>query len=762
MTPTRLLERLLASRQLLRPGSWGAYLAASAIVGVATALYLLMAPWLAQTQMVTYFAAVLLATLLCGGAAGSLAVVLSALGGWVTMTPAFSLQHVYALGVFCLLAALDVAIITALQAAVIRVRHLNANLLDSEMRYRTLADNASDLITLRDTDLNIRYISPACRRLLGYEPEELRALRYEDLYHPDDVETVLRMQRALSADAPTVKFIKRLRHKSGAYFWFEVIYNWVAAGADGWAQIVTVARDVTERKAAEDAAIRLQALLKDAISSIDDGMAIYDAQERLIVANAAMSRLAGGPADLLEPGRTFAEVIDRVRTGFDGIGQDAFLAFRSRRTAQFRAADGAAAEYLQSGNEWLELRDFRTREGGTVSVASDITGLKTAALELERARVKADTANAAKSRFLAAASHDLRQPLQTIALLEGILKKRVTDPQALSIIDQLGVSLNSMSGMLDTLLEINQLEAGIVEPAIENFAIGDLLERLRAELGYHAEAKGLTLRVVPSGAIVRSDPRLLEHIIRNLLSNAIKYTRRGKILIGCRGHGASLRVDVIDTGIGIPNEQIKAIFEEFHQIDNPGRDRRHGLGLGLSIVQRLSGLLAHPVKVRSYPGNGSVFSVEVPRGGTCKAPREFAAPGPPSMGSTRILLVEDDETIRTSLGMLLEQEGHTVVVAEDGAHALAHLRSTDWRPEVIVSDFNLPGNVHGLELIKLIREEFCNAFPAILLTGATSPGMEERVAAADCVLLHKPVRVGKLSAAIEQCLAGRTKAACEQ
>jgi two-component system CheB/CheR fusion protein len=175
------------------------------------------------------------------------------------------------------------------------------------------------------------------------------------------------------------------------------------------------------------------------------------------------------------------------------------------------------------------------------------------------------------------------------------------------------MSLNAMSAMLDTLLEINQLEAGIVKTVIKDFAIGDLLERLRVELGYHAAAKGLTLHVVRNGAIVRSDPRLLEHIVRNLLSNAIKYTMHGKILLGCRRRAALLRIDVIDTGIGIPHDQIETIFEEFHQVDNPARERHRGLGLGLTIVQRLSNLLAHPVNVRSILGKGSVFSVEVPR-----------------------------------------------------------------------------------------------------------------------------------------------------
>jgi PAS domain S-box-containing protein len=615
MNSMALLERLLVNRPGLRPGSSRAYLTAAVMVVLATAVRLLLAPALSGEQFITFFAAVMLTAFLCGGAAGMLAVALSALFAWAfIVVPAFDLEYAYSVVLFLVVAGLNVALIWALRASLVRVGHLNASLRDSEMRYRTLADNASDLITLGEAEGGPLYVSPASRRLLGYEPEELSALRPESLVHPDDQDTLVRNLRTVSAEVPVIKSIQRVRHKNGAYISLEAILNWVAAGPGERPRILTVVRDITERKVAEDAAARHQVLLDDAISAIDDGIAIYDSEERLIVANAAMSRLSGGPADLLRPGRTFTEVIDRVRTGYQGISEEAFAAFRSRRTTQFRAADGVPDEYIQSPSDWIEIRDFRTREGGTVSVVSDITALKTAALELDRARAKAETANLAKTRFMAAASHDLRQPLQTIVLLEGILKQKVTNPEAESVVDQIGISLNAMTDMLDTLLQVNQLEAGIVKPVIEDFAVGDLLERLRAEIGYHAEANGLVLHVVHSSAIVCSDARLLEQILRNLLSNAIKYTMHGKILLGCRRRGALLSIDVMDTGLGIPHHQIEAIFEEFHQIDNPARDRRRGLGLGLSIVQRLSHLLAHPVKVRSVLGKGSVFSVEVPRG----------------------------------------------------------------------------------------------------------------------------------------------------
>jgi len=238
--------------------------------------------------------------------------------------------------------------------------------------------------------------------------------------------------------------------------------------------------------------------------------------------------------------------------------------------------------------------------------------LQRAQVALETEKQKAEQANLSKSRFLAAASHDLGQPLQSIVLIQERLHQRASEPRLRSLVGNLGVAVTAMSEMLDTLLQVNQLESGVVTPKIRDFPIGDLLDRVAAELRYHAEAKGLDLRLVRCARRVRSDPKLLEQILRNLLSNAVKYTARGKVLVGCRRHGAALRIEVLDTGIGIAADQLEVIFEEFHQLDNPGRDRRLGLGLGLSIVERLSKLLGHRLVVRSNLHQGSCFSVEAP------------------------------------------------------------------------------------------------------------------------------------------------------
>ena len=282
-----------------------------------------------------------------------------------------------------------------------------------------------------------------------------------------------------------------------------------------------------------------------------------------------------------------------------------------------------------------------------------------------------------KSRFLAAASHDLRQPLQTLALVQGLLAKTVDGDKAQNLVARLDATLGAMSGMLNTLLDINQIEAGTVHAEVVEFRVNDLLERLRDEFAYHAQAKRLVLRVVPCSLVIRSDPRLLEQMMRNLLSNAMKYTRRGKVLLGCRRREGVLSIEIWDTGIGIPEAELQAIFEEYHQIDNPARARGLGLGLGLSIVQRLGKLLGHRVHVRSRPGKGSVFAIDVMLTPSGAAPQlhcsaEVTADTTVADGrrTGSILVVDDDPDVCELLELVLKAEGHQVATAPDGITAL--------------------------------------------------------------------------------------------
>jgi two-component system CheB/CheR fusion protein len=405
---------------------------------------------------------------------------------------------------------------------------------------------------------------------------------------------------------------------------------------------------------------------------------------------------------------------------------------------------------------------YRTQNDGVEGVVitfADITERHRVADELAVAKQKADEANAAKSRFLAAASHDLRQPLQTLALVQGLLAKHVEGEKAKTLVARLDDTLGAMSGMLNTMLDINEIDAGTVHAEIVDFPIGGLLDRLRDEFAYHAQARGLALRVVLCRLTISSDPRLLEQMIRNLLSNALKYTRRGKILLGCRRHKGTLSIEVWDTGIGIPDNQLQAIFDEYRQLDNPARERSRGLGLGLSIVQRLATLLGHHVHVRSVPGRGSVFSIDIRLSTGASGPTlEHGALGydEPGQESDRhigsILVIEDDPDVRELLKVFLEDDGHEVVTAYDGVRARELIAGGMMNPDLILADYNLPNGMNGAVAAAMIREALGRPVPAIILTGDISTGIADTFALQHCIQLNKPVKLKELTQTIHHLL----------
>lgn len=407
------------------------------------------------------------------------------------------------------------------------------------------------------------------------------------------------------------------------------------------------------------------------------------------------------------------------------------------------------------------IQPYRTQEGaveGVVITFADITQRKRTAQALEAAKQRADEANMAKSTFLAAASHDLRQPLQTLALIQGLLAKKVDNEPARKLVTLLDHTLGAMSGMLNTLLDINQIDAGIIKAKPIRFPINDLLDRLKDEFLYHTQAHGLELRVVRSSQMITSDPLLLEQMMRNLLSNALKYTSSGKILLGCRRHSNMLSIDIVDTGIGIAAADLKEIFREYHQLNNAGRERSRGLGLGLSIVQRLSDLLGHRVKVRSRPGKGSTFSIEIDLPSPDIAPD--ANPLAPAVidvaigkhRSSAILVIEDDPEVRSLLELVLAEEGHRVTSARDGPSAIELVVRGNFRPDLIVADYNLPNGMNGLELTAKLREKLHRDIPVLILTGDISTSTLRDISLQKCVQLSKPLKAASLIEAIQHWL----------
>lgn len=394
------------------------------------------------------------------------------------------------------------------------------------------------------------------------------------------------------------------------------------------------------------------------------------------------------------------------------------------------------------------LRDASTLAPRILLAIEDVTERNRVNHTLALARSQAERANRGKSLFLAAASHDLRQPLQTLSLLQGILTKRIKDPTCSQLIRRIDETLGVMSDMLNTLLDINQLEAGIVRPEVSDFSIGELFGRLHNDFAGMATSKKLGWRTVASSLAVRSDPRLLEQMLRNLISNALKYTIRGKVLLGCRRCGDMLRIEVWDTGIGIPEHQLQAVFEEFYQLDNPARDRRLGIGLGLSILQRLASLLDHPIDVHSRAGVGSMFAVSVPIGQLSSDDRlahDCAGTANVAPRTGEVLIVEDDPSVREMLVLLFEQEGHRTVAAADGHEAFALAARGTLRPDVVVADYNLPLGLTGIQVAAALRATLHDEVPVVILTGDISSDTLREIAQQNCFYLHKPVKAADLT-----------------
>ena len=423
-------------------------------------------------------------------------------------------------------------------------------------------------------------------------------------------------------------------------------------------------------------------------------------------------------------------------------------------------ADGTSIEREIGGpgDTWFLRRIFpyrahTNRVEGVVITFADVTERKFTARALEAAKLEAERANLAKSRFLAAASHDLRQPLQSLTLLQELLVRSDDEDKRQKLLARFDLTLGAMSGMLNALLDINQIEAGVIEARTVSFPLADVLERLRGEFTYLAQSRNLALHILPTTALVDSDPRLLEQMIRNLLGNAIKYTRTGKILLGCRRRGGALRIEVWDTGIGIAEDELHAIFDEFHQIDNDARERARGLGLGLSIVQRLGHLLGHVIDVRSIVGKGSVFSIAIDSARPAypqPLPVVEAPAGEVGMSRHRckIVIVEDDPDILELLEDLVKRDGHIVRTAVGADAALKLVAGGAIRPELLLTDYNLPGPMNGLELLEALRANRPDGLPAIVLTGDISTETLAKIAQQDCLQLSKPVKSQELSAAI--------------
>lgn len=366
-----------------------------------------------------------------------------------------------------------------------------------------------------------------------------------------------------------------------------------------------------------------------------------------------------------------------------------------------------------------------------------------------------ELANLAKSRFLAAASHDLRQPLHALNLFLDQLRHERSPAERDRLLARIDTAVASMNELFNALLDISKLDAGVLAPSPSDFPLDRLLKRIETTFMAAARDKGLRLRIVSSRAWVHSDFILLERILLNLVSNAVRYTARGGILIGGRRRGDCLRIDVSDSGIGIPEDQRRNIFGEFVQLGSEEREGAAGLGLGLAIVDRLCGLLGHPIELGSRVGKGSRFSVLVPSAPAGVAP--IGAPatlpvGPISEAGKLVIIVDDDESVRDSTCGLLQQWGCMVAAVATEDAALARLAELGRPPDLIICDYRLAHGRTGFELIDRMRRSRGAQIPAFLISGDTTPERLREARESGFYLLHKPVMPITLRSVVTQLL----------
>ncbi len=514
-------------------------------------------------------------------------------------------------------------------------------------------------------------------------------------------------------------------------------------------------------------------LLQSAIDHVHQGIAVFDRNMQLICWNREFRELLQLPQTLGRVGVTLDQIVRHMaaRTVTDPAAIEAYV---SNRIRKYVVTLETFQEKFDDGKQVIEVRTNAMPQSGIVATFTDITERVVAASALERAnetlerrvrertaeltkvnlalaeaKLKADEANLDKTRFLAAASHDILQPLNAARLYTTSLVDRKPPGKFKDLARNIDASLEAVEEILNALLDISRLDTGALKPEITTFPLGEFLQQLKVEFEPQSQKKGLALKVMPCSLYIRSDRRLLRRVLQNFLSNAVKYTGKGEVLLGCRRHAGELTIEVHDTGAGIPANKHELIFKEFHRL-NPGTPGVHGIGLGLSIVERISRMLDHPVHLSSKPGVGSVFGMTVPIGDQAAAHEAVSYPGPAQwrhLTGCTVLCVDNEPAILDGMRAMLENWKCKVLPASGAAAALKAIAEAGAMPDIILADYHLEEET-GIDCIDVIRKQAGHHIPAVLITADRSPDVEEEARGNDLQLLRKPLKPAALRALI--------------
>jgi len=399
---------------------------------------------------------------------------------------------------------------------------------------------------------------------------------------------------------------------------------------------------------------------------------------------------------------------------------------------------------LLESNEMLETRVAdRTRE---------LTALNRA---LADAKSDAERANFSKTRFLAAASHDLAQPITAARLFMSSVESLSLPTPAAAVLGKAENALTTAETLLTGLLDISRLDAGAEEVRLSHFDISTLLEPLAAEFQVMARDNGLVLRLARSREVVYTDGRLLRRVLQNFLSNAVRYTSKGTVLIGCRREASGLRIEVWDSGPGIPPQKHAEIFEEFRRIETPTSGGQRGLGLGLAIADRTARLLGHPLSLRSWPGRGSVFAIAVPLGdrAAIAAPRRERAMGPDRVAGSLVMCIENEPAVLSAIECLLSDWGCEVIAVADRESAIRCVEARSLSPDILLVDYHLDGSMSGIGVANELQQRWIEDVPSIIITADHTQTAKRAAAVQGYQVLPKPLKPAALRALMNRMLA---------
>lgn len=524
-------------------------------------------------------------------------------------------------------------------------------------------------------------------------------------------------------------------------------------------------------------------LLQSALDQVRHGLCVFDKDMRLICWNRQYRELLSLPSELGRVGVPLDKILRfcAERGDFGPGNADELVAERllklavSKETHQERGA---------GGERILEIRTSPMPQGGIVTTYSDITERVSAANALARAnetlerrvrertaelldvnaalavaKTKADEANLDKTRFLAAASHDILQPLNAARLYATSLNERQLAPSEAGLAKNIDASLSAVEEIFGALIEISKMDSGRLEPELTTFPLSDVLAQMVVEFEPLAKSKGLNLRIVQTSMWVRSDRRLLRRVLQNLIGNAIKYTRMGTVLVGARRRGTAVLLQVCDTGPGIPRDKQALIFKEFQRLEGPGSTVR-GVGLGLSIVERIGKILGHTITVTSDAGRGSIFAVAVPRAAPQPVAKTDQAPAPAlgNMAGVRVLCVDNEPAVLAGMEALLTGWGCEVFKAPSTLKAVQVAGEMPGPPDVMLADYHLDTGT-GVDAVRAVREAFQRDIPAVIITADHSPEVQKDIRGYGLTMLRKPLKAAALRAIMAQWVIRRSAAA---